>query len=509
MFATTRRQWPKVATAAAVLGTGVYVYDTTHYSVVSRAARAVTTLGYVAWQYSRCDYDDTKAMEVVHDHCAELLLQMLRKNKGLFIKIGQAIANQGPLFPIAYQKRFAQLYDDAPVDDWKEIEAMLNRVYGGTQWGFTIDGDAVALASIAQVYRGRLDTGEAVAVKVQHPLIKYQIKADLWVYQTMSKVYGWVFGLPFSMFTKYISLQMIEETNFNQEAANGNRLMTALNQDGFENKVHVPKIYLEVSNREVLVAEWIDGTSLTDTEKISANYNVRDVLHTFLDVFGRQIFRYGFVHCDPHPGNLMMRRTPNGQQQLVILDHGLYVTLPRDFEQQYCHLWQYMFTQDTAHIEKIAQLWGIDSVELFALLMQLKPTYVTTKPPLAQDELKDDRDIQTLLGQFLKDELKFPLQLIFLTRTMRMMQNMNKQYGLPVNRINVLTRSAVAGADLGWSERLRISVALWVSDMVFLFVRLKQWLLGDLWGRPSLGIEDYMELFIKNTAKQHGINFDL
>ncbi|CAN3373015.1 hypothetical protein DIURU_002905 [Diutina rugosa] len=509
MFATARRQWPKVATATVALGAGVYAYDRTHYSVVSRAVRAMWTLSFVAYKYTRCNYADMKEMEQVHEQCAESLLQMLQKNKGLFIKIGQAIANQGPLFPMAYQKRFAQLYDAAPADDWKEIEAMLNRVYGTSNWGFTIDSDAVASASIAQVYKGHLPTGEAVAVKVQHPSIEYQLHADLWVYQNISKVYSWVFGLPFSMFTKYISSQMVQETDFGREAANGERLLAALIADGFNNRVHVPKVYPQVSKKQVLVTEWIDGTSLTETEKISANFNTHDVLHTFLDVFGRQIFRYGFVHCDPHPGNLMVRRTKWGQQQLVILDHGLYIDLPRDFEQQYSRLWQYMFTQDTTHLKEIAQSWGIDSVDIFASLVSLKPTYMTSNPPPKATQLDDDRDIQTLLGQFLKDESKFPLQLIFLTRTMRMMQNMNKQYGSPVNRINVLTRSAVAGANLGWSQRLRVSFALWVSDIVFLFVRFKQWLLGDLWGRPSLGIEDYMELFIKNTAKQHGIDFDL
>lgn len=497
------QRYARVALTTATIGIGTYGYDHTHDDVLSRGTRALYTLTYVGIRYARADYQNQLAVEAIHEDCAERILHMLTKNKGLFIKIGQAIANQGPLFPVAYQKRFARLYDNAPQDSWRDIKAMLDREYGGNPWGFKIVGDVVALASIAQVYRGILDLGEEVAVKVQHPYIANQIVVDLWVYRTISKFYGFVFDFPFLMFTKYISSQISQETNFENEAKNGQRLMSAFANDGLAAEVYVPKVYSSVSTLRVLVSEWIDGLLLTDTEEVAKNFLASKLLNTFLNVFGRQIFNYGFVHADPHPGNLKVRRLESGKQQLVILDHGLYTDIPSKFRKEYQRLWLDIFIANSDDMQDIANNWGLNSLELIALVILLKPTYLVLKPP--EQQIEDDRTIQTLLGEFLQDELKFPLQLIFLTRTQRMMQNMNQQYGLPVNRMNILTRCSIQNSDLTWGQNLFISTALWFSDMMFLVVRFKQWVVGDLLGKPSWGIEDYLELFMKNTAKSHGI----
>lgn len=497
-----QRVWSAVATTTVLFGAGVYAYDVTHSHVVTRGARALATFGYVGIRYARADYGDDKKMAALHEECAALLLRLLQTNKGLYIKIGQAIANQGPLFPHAYQRRFAQLYDDAPADAWLAISTMLDRNYG-SNWPFTIEGEVIALALIAQVYQGRLHTGELVAVKVQHPYIDDQLAADLWVYRTVASFYGWIFDMPFAMFTRYILDQISQETNFLNEALNGDRLKRAVAADGLAHLVHIPFVYRDQSTSQVLVAEWIDGVLVTETESVSQNYNVNQMMNTFLQVFGRQIFNYGFVHSDPHPGNLKVRRF-NGRQQLVILDHGLYTDIPPKFGAEYRRLWEKMFVQDVPGIKEIGREWGIESVELFASIISLRPTHIQSKAP-RDGTITDDRTVPNLLGEFLEDQLKFPRELLFLTRTQRMMQNMNKQYGLPVNRINVLTKCAIRKSDLSQVTRFRLEISLLVLELMFVAVRMKQWLVGDLWGKKSLGLEDYLEVFMKNTARQVGV----
>lgn len=200
----------------------------------------------------------------------------------------------------------------------------------------------------------------------------------------------------------------------------------------------------------------------------------------------------------------MKVRRFNGRQQLVILDHGLYTDIPPKFGAEYRRLWEKMFVQDVPGIKEIGREWGIESVELFASIISLRPTHIQSKAP-RDGTITDDRTVPNLLGEFLEDQLKFPRELLFLTRTQRMMQNMNKQYGLPVNRINVLTKCAIRKSDLSQVTRFRLEISLLVLELMFVAVRMKQWLVGDLWGKKSLGLEDYLEVFMKNTARQVGV----
>jgi aarF domain-containing kinase len=76
-------------------------------------------------------------------------------------------------------------------------------------------------------------------------------------------------------------------------------------------------------------------------------------------------FTWGFVHCDPHPGNILVRRHPDpkrgrkGEPQIVLIDHGLYIPLREQFREEYCTLWRSLFVLDVGKIEEIARKWGI------------------------------------------------------------------------------------------------------------------------------------------------------
>ncbi|EGW31006.1 uncharacterized protein SPAPADRAFT_62902 [Spathaspora passalidarum NRRL Y-27907] len=440
------------------------------------------------------------------------------KNKGLYIKLGQAIANQGTLFPRAYQVRFPKLYDDASFDEWYRIDNVLKTSLGEDyqdRYFESIETTPCASASIAQVHRGVLKPewgGAKVAIKVQHDYIDKQIVVDLMVYRLMSRVYQQLFDIPMTMFTKYVSEQMITETDFIHEMGNSKRLEEFIANDKQLNvNVYVPKTYPEITTRKVLVAEWIDGISLTSKEKLlQENYNLTTIMKQYLKLFGRQIFEYGFIHSDPHPGNLLARFDEKGKQQLVILDHGLYITLSNEFRLQYCNLWRYIFSLNNQGIEQIGKSWGINSVEVFATLVQLKPVLI--KPESAAEARQDTRDAYDLLRDFIGDEGKFPGELPFLSRTMRMIQNLNQTFGSPVNRINLLTKesvNALLDEKLTFSDFwdvLKIKLTLSLSGFVFYMIRFRQWLYGDRFGEGR-GFEDYVEIYMQNTAKSLGLEW--
>lgn len=100
------------------------------------------------------------------------------------------------------------------------------------------------------------------------------------------------------------------------------------------------------------------------------------IMETLVSLFSVQIFQWGFVHCDPHPGNIIIRRrVPSNEPQLVLIDHGLYVTMPDDLKTDYARLWKGLLSGELREVREVAQKWGIgkESLDLLASGVLLKP----------------------------------------------------------------------------------------------------------------------------------------
>ncbi|KAG7192690.1 uncharacterized protein KQ657_001471 [Scheffersomyces spartinae] len=528
---TDRRSgpWRKLTTVSIIGiigGTTVYYTDESLFlSVFGRTIRATYVLSWVAYQYSKQLPPGSKELADLHEEAAEKLYQMLMTNKGLYIKIGQAIANQGSVFPIAYQKRFVKLYDNAPNDSWRSIDKVLKANLGNgyqDKYFESIDTVPVASASVAQVHRGYLKDvwgGQPVAIKVQHPYIPKQTKIDLLVYRVFSVVFERVFDIPMSFYTSYISDELQCELNFINEMVNAERLQAAIaNDPGMKNEhIVIPKVYHEFTTLQTLITEWMDGVPLLDKAKIlEKKFDVGRMVSQYIQVFARQIFKYGFVHLDPHPGNIMVRFNEQlGDQELIILDHGLYTTLPPRFQDEYRELWRHLYLFNKKGVVSISRNWGINEAELFATIMLLRPANFMSKSEKdALDTQLRETSVQDLLRGFISDKGKFPLELLFVVRAMRMIQNLNQHFGSPVNRINVFSREAIGTSTPNgisdWMKLLFQKLTLFSADLVFGLIRFRQWVWGDKYGSKAMGLEDYFEEFIKDSASKLGLEwFDL
>lgn len=170
-----------------------------------------------------------------------------------------------------------------------------------------------------------------------------------------------------------------------------------------------PKVYDEFTTGKVMTAEYIDGVKLSDHLAIrrlidgassqsttgpdpaatpnwdgssSPSYSsrplrggARSIMETLVSLFSVQIFQWGFVHCDPHPGNIIIRRlVPSNEPQLVLIDHGLYVSLPDDLKRDYARLWKGLLSGELSEVREVARTWGIGkSLDLLASGVLLKP----------------------------------------------------------------------------------------------------------------------------------------
>ncbi len=515
-------------------GVGIVGYWTDKYfnaSTITRTIRSFIVLITIAIDY-KINFVEDYDIDKLHERNAKRLYGLLVKNKGLYIKIGQAMAVQSAIFPPAFQEKFAILFDGAPQDSWKEISNTIHQELGQAPEDVFeyIDSRSFASASIAQVHKAKLKSGDSVAVKVQHAYIKKQMNTDLLTYRMIMLIYEIMFDLPTRFATKYISDQLKKESEFKNEAQNSiemENLIKNSSSSRLKEKVHIPKVYEEYSTDRVMVTEWIDGVPLKDLKQLRRqNFSYQDIMTTILRLFSKQIFEWGVIHCDPHPGNMIIRRNKYGGTQVVLLDHGLYVRIPKEFRKEYCDLWKSLFKLDHKEITKIAHKWGIGSPDIFGSMVLLRPYSSKTNSQMLKLERLSNLEKQVILRRqfknFIKDTAKVPLELIFLGRTMNMLQGVNRLMYSPVNRIKIMALKATEESNKAEllnkiiktdkvSKKLSLYLNAWfhfsayrltllVSDIIFYFIRFKQFILGE----DSPGLEEIIERQMIKQAKTLG-----
>ncbi len=268
-------------------------------------------------------WDSKRGVVVKNDQRRAILLRKLLTNLGpAYIKIGQALSTRPDLVPPVYLEELAQLQDKLPPFPneiaYKFIEEELGlppkEIY------LDISSDPIAAASLGQVYKGRLNTGEEVAIKVQRPDLRERITIDLyilrklavWGQKKVKRVRSDLAGILDELGTR-----IFEEMDYIHEGENAERFFQLY---GHLKDVYVPKIYWEYTNRRVLTMEWINGIKLTQTEEIrSKGINARYLIEVGVQCSLRQLLEHGFFHADPHPGNLLA--TLDGK--LAYLDFGM------------------------------------------------------------------------------------------------------------------------------------------------------------------------------------------
>lgn len=240
-----------------------------------------------------------------------------------FIKIGQSMGTRADLLPLPFVKELGSLVDSVPPfpNDiaFARIELELGRKINEVYSEFELE--PVAAASLGQVYRARLHTGEEVAVKVQRPNLEATIQGDIVILKKVAKFAerfpqlnenaDWIGML------REFDVTIHEEMNYAAEGKNAERF-----RESFKNwsNIHVPTIYWNATTAKVLTMEFIHGTKVTDLEE-QARHNISPakVNRLLIKTYLKQLLEDGFFHADPHPGNLLVM--PDGR--LAFFDFGM------------------------------------------------------------------------------------------------------------------------------------------------------------------------------------------
>ncbi len=252
---------------------------------------------------------------------ATQLLKILTKLGPAYIKIGQALSTRPDLVPPLYLERLTELQDQIPPFSNKIAFRFIEEELGAPPSDLyaELSDRPLAAASLGQVYKGKLKTGETVAVKVQRPGLTEQITLDVYIMRRLALAVQKLANLRSDLvaITDEFAGRIFEEMDYTQEGLNAERFASLYS---YLPDIYVPGIYWNYTGRRVLTMEWIDGTKLTNLEEISAQgIDAKYLIEVGVQCSLRQLLEFGFFHADPHPGNLLA--TPNGK--LAYLDFGM------------------------------------------------------------------------------------------------------------------------------------------------------------------------------------------
>ena len=246
-----------------------------------------------------------------------------------FIKIGQALSTRPDIVPPIFMDELAELQDQLPPFPNEIAFQFIRDALGAdpSEVYAEISDNPIAAASLGQVYKGKLKTGELVAIKVQRPDIAAGIALDMYILRGIAtwlkKTFKFVRTNLAAILDEFAS-RIFEEMDYTFEGQNAEKF--AKYYGGLDG-IYVPKIYWDYTAKRVLTMEWIEGLKLTNIEGVKqAGFDSRHIIEVGVQCSLRQLLDYGYFHADPHPGNLLVME----DGRLAYLDFGMMSEVSAD-----------------------------------------------------------------------------------------------------------------------------------------------------------------------------------
>eukprot|EP00257_Ricinus_communis_P023520 XP_015583524.1 putative ABC1 protein At2g40090 [Ricinus communis] len=366
-------------------------------TVPVRLARDAITAASIAFDYEYSllglpegSAERSKMKHEVHLRSARKLQELCFKNGGIYIKLGQHIGQLEYLVPEEYVKIMREsMLNKCPVSSYDQVCEVFKKELGETPDKVFVEFDPVpiASASLAQVHVARTTDGQKVAVKVQHTHMTDTAAADNASVEMIVNTLHWLFP---SFDYRWLVAEMREsvpkELDFLVEAKNSEKCLHNFRKlsPHIADYVYAPKVHWNLSTSKLLTMEFIDAAQVNDVKAIQGlGIQPCEVAKLVSQTFAEMMFKHGFVHCDPHAANLLVRPLPSDRRsilgkrkpQLILLDHGLYKELDFTTRFNYAALWKALVFADAHSIKENSVKLGAgeDLYALFAGILTMRP----------------------------------------------------------------------------------------------------------------------------------------
>lgn len=279
----------------------------------------------------------------------EVVARAFERLGATFIKFGQILSTRPDVLGPGYTQALARLQDAVPPASFAAVRAVLAEELSEAaraRLAF-IEEAPIAAASVAQVHRARLDTGESVALKVQRPEAEAQIERDLAILRVLARMVDRIpsmhlMSLPGSV--ERFAEALHGQLDFRQEAENNRRF--AKNFEATKD-VSVPALFPELCSRRVLGMELIDGAKATDPD--AALGDKKKLARIGGEAILQMVFLDGFVHADLHPGNILLTK----DDRVVLIDLGMVTEIPADLRRPWIETFMALSQKDEKQVARL------------------------------------------------------------------------------------------------------------------------------------------------------------
>jgi len=363
---------------------------------------------------------------------AERLRLALESLGPIFIKFGQVLSTRRDLLPEDIADELQKLQDQVPPFCGEEATRLIEQALGEsvTQVFAEFSSEPLASASVAQVHKATLHSGEEVVVKVIRPKIHKTIDQDIQLLHTLAQLIERYSEdgkrlRPVDVVSDY------EKTIFNEldlliEAGNTSQL-----RRNFENSelLYLPQIYWEYCRNNVLVMERIHGIPVADIPALNEQQtDMKKLAERGVEIFFTQVFRDSFFHADMHPGNIFVSRENPASPQYIAIDCGIVGTLTNDDKNYLARILLAFFRRD---YRKVATL-HIDSgwIPGDTPVAEFETAIRSVCEPIFEKPLKEISFGQVLLGLFQtirRFDMEIQPQLVLLQKTLLNIEGLGRQ----------------------------------------------------------------------------------
>ncbi|XP_058285329.1 aarF domain-containing protein kinase 1 isoform X2 [Hylobates moloch] len=459
-------------TSMALAASGIYLYsnkylDPNDFGAV-RVGRAVATTAVISYDYltslKSVPYGSEEYLQLrskVHLRSARRLCELCCANRGTFIKVGQHLGALDYLLPEEYTSTLKVLHSQAPQSSMQEIRQVIREDLGKEIHDLfqSFDDTPLGTASLAQVHKAVLHDGRTVAVKVQHPKVRAQSSKDILLMEVL------VLAVK-QLFPEFEFMWLVDEA-----------------------KKNLP-LELDFLN---------EGRNAEKVSQMLKHFDFLKISRHLGKMYSEMIFVNGFVHCDPHPGNVLVRKHPGtGKAEIVLLDHGLYQVLTEEFRLNYCHLWQSLIWTDMKRVKEYSQRLGAGELyPLFACMLTARSwdsvnRGISQAPVTATEDLEIRNNAANYLPQISRLLNHVPRQMLLILKTNDLLRGIEAALGTRASASSFLNMSRCCIRALAehkkkntcsFFRRTQISFSeafnLWQINLHELILRVKGLKLAD------------------------------
>lgn len=240
-----------------------------------------------------------------------------------FIKVGQLFSTRADLFPVEYVEELSKLQDKVPAFSYEQVEKIVEQDFGKAipELYRSFDPIPIAAASLGQVHRAQLHSGEEVVVKVQRPGLKKLFTIDLQILRGIARYFQnhprWGRGRDWLGIYEECCRILWEEIEYLNEGRNADTFRRNFKNEAW---VRVPRVYWRYSSPRALTLEYVPGIKISHYEAIeAAGLDRKSLAKLGAKAYLQQLLNDGFFHADPHPGNLAV----DPQGSLIFYDFGM------------------------------------------------------------------------------------------------------------------------------------------------------------------------------------------